>query len=148
MIERERPLALGSVQALPVPGRCDIGGRELELHSAQGHTGDGMAVLIGWAGVLVAGDYCHPRRFRRWGRAAARRSTSPRWIGLRPLLERVEHVVPGHGPLLDRERAQRVLEQDTAYLGALIEHGPAAALPDGRRSPAQRRLHEANVERL
>ena len=38
LIERPRPLALGSVQALPVPGRCDIGDRELELHPPQGHT--------------------------------------------------------------------------------------------------------------
>ena len=32
MIERPRPLALGSVQALPVPGRCDIG--ELRARAA------------------------------------------------------------------------------------------------------------------
>ncbi len=57
MIERSRPLTLGSIQSLSVPGRCGLGERELELHSAQGHTGDGMAVMIGWADVLVAGDY-------------------------------------------------------------------------------------------
>ena len=41
-----------------------------------------------------------------------------------------------------------MLEQDVAYLGALIEHGSAAELPDGRRTPAQRRLHDANVSLL
>ena len=57
LIERPRPLALGSVQALPVPGRCEIGDHELELHPADGHTVDGMAIWIPWARVLVAGDY-------------------------------------------------------------------------------------------
>ena len=38
LIERARPLALGSVQALPVPGRCAVGERELELYAAGGHT--------------------------------------------------------------------------------------------------------------
>ena len=59
-LERPAPLALGSVDALPVPGRCEIGDAELELHAADGHTVDGMAVWIGWAGVLVCGDYLSP----------------------------------------------------------------------------------------
>src|SRR5262249_7103859 len=59
-IERDRPLTLGSIQALPVPGSCGIGQRELELHPAGGHTADGMALLIPWAGVLLAGDYLSP----------------------------------------------------------------------------------------
>src|ERR1700689_1374024 len=37
MIERPRPLALGSIQALPVPGRCELGDDELELYPADGH---------------------------------------------------------------------------------------------------------------
>jgi glyoxylase-like metal-dependent hydrolase (beta-lactamase superfamily II) len=57
LIQRERPLALGAVQALPVPGRCAVGDRELEVYAAGGHTQDGMAILIPWTGVLVAGDY-------------------------------------------------------------------------------------------
>ncbi len=57
LIARPRPLALGAVQALPVPGRCAIGDSELELHRAEGHTADGMALWIPWARVLLAGDY-------------------------------------------------------------------------------------------
>ena len=51
------PLALGEVQALPVPGHCAVGAVELELHPADGHTADGMAVWVPWAEVLVCGDY-------------------------------------------------------------------------------------------
>jgi glyoxylase-like metal-dependent hydrolase (beta-lactamase superfamily II) len=56
-IDRPRPLALGAVQELPVPGRCGIGELELELHPAAGHTEDGMAIWIPWGRVLVVGDY-------------------------------------------------------------------------------------------
>ena len=43
------PLGLPGPQALPVPGRCDLGEQELELHPAEGHTADGMAVWVPWA---------------------------------------------------------------------------------------------------
>ena len=52
-----RPLALGQVQALPVPGSVELGPEELELHPAEGHTPDGMAVMARWCGVLCVGDY-------------------------------------------------------------------------------------------
>src|SRR3954465_7847765 len=37
-VERPAPLGLGQVQALPVPGKLDLGDQELELHPAEGHT--------------------------------------------------------------------------------------------------------------
>ena len=54
-VERDRPLALGHVQALPVPGSIELGPEELELHPADGHTSDGMAVMARWCGVLCVG---------------------------------------------------------------------------------------------
>src|SRR3954447_19282712 len=42
-LTRDQPLALGQIEALPVPGRLDLGEVELELHPADGHTEDGMA---------------------------------------------------------------------------------------------------------
>ena len=59
-LTRPAPLALGTVEALPVPGYCGLGDAELELHRADGHTVDGMAVWIPWAAVLVCGDYLSP----------------------------------------------------------------------------------------
>ncbi|HEY8638469.1 MAG TPA: MBL fold metallo-hydrolase, partial [Solirubrobacteraceae bacterium] len=59
-VQRPGPLGLGSVQALPVPGRIDIGGHDVELHPADGHTADGMAVWAEWVGVLCCGDYLSP----------------------------------------------------------------------------------------
>jgi glyoxylase-like metal-dependent hydrolase (beta-lactamase superfamily II) len=144
-IERPRPLALGSVQSLPVPGRCELGEQELELHPVEGHTADGMAVLIGWAGVLVAGDYLSSVELpalNEGDRIDAYLETLER---LRPLVAAAEHVVPGHGPVLDRARALGVLDEDLAYLRALRRAGLDAELPPGRRGKHQRELHRCNA---
>jgi glyoxylase-like metal-dependent hydrolase (beta-lactamase superfamily II) len=106
-IARPAPLMLGAIQALEVPGSCEIGSRELQLHPADGHTVDGMAVWLGWAKVLVVGDYLstvEPPRID--GSAEAYSATLER---LRPLIESAERVVPGHGPVLGSEQALEVL---------------------------------------
>jgi glyoxylase-like metal-dependent hydrolase (beta-lactamase superfamily II) len=145
-----RPLSLGTVQPLAVPGRCSIGDGELELHAATGHTADGMAVWIGWARVLVAGDYLSPIELPSLGEGGgemldAYLATLER---LAPLAASAEHVVPGHGPVIDGERALALLEQDRAYLLALRERGAEAELPERRRGKAQRELHAQNVARV
>jgi len=149
MIERPRPLSLGSVQALAVPGRCDVGDAQLELHQADGHTVDGMAIWIGWARVLVAGDYLSsielPGLGEGGGMLDAYLATLER---LHPLVALAEHIVPGHGPVLDREAALRVLDEDVAYLHALRERCAEAELPQRRRSKVQRELHEQNLARI
>jgi glyoxylase-like metal-dependent hydrolase (beta-lactamase superfamily II) len=144
-IQRPRPLALGSVQGLPVPGRCELGAGELELHRADGHTLDGMAILIGWARVLVAGDYLSALELP----ALNVRDTLDAYLAtlerLRPLLERSEHVVPGHGPVLRSARALEILLEDREYLTTLRARAGDAALPAGRRGKAQRRVHARNL---
>jgi glyoxylase-like metal-dependent hydrolase (beta-lactamase superfamily II) len=160
LIERPRPLALGSVQALAVPGHCGVGAAELELHPATGHTGDGMAVWIGWARVLVCGDYLSDvelpglRPAEPWLQTAGypAQDALEEYLAtlerLDPLVAAAEHVVPGHGSVLDREGALRVLDEDVAYLQALRKHGAEAELPERRRGKVQRELHEQNIARL
>lgn len=145
MIERPRPLALASLQALPVPGRCEIGDREVELHPAEGHTLDGMAVWVPWASVLVAGDYLSSIEIpalNAGGTVEAYLATLER---LRPLVRAADHVVPGHGPVTDGAGALAVLEEDSRYLQQLRERGTDADLPSDRRSRQQRTLHAENV---
>ena len=79
------------------------------------------------------------------GLLSAYRATLER---LRPLVQRAEHVVPGHGPVLGSERALSVIEEDLAYLRALRERGVAAELPPGRRTRSQRERHAENVARM
>ena len=148
LIDRPFPLALGSVQALPVPGRCEIGDFELELHQADGHTVDGMAIMIPWAKVLIAGDYLSPVELPTLPGGAQLGAYLATLERLRALVARADHVVPGHGPPLDRERATAVLEEDATYLNALLEHGSGAELPPGRRGVVQRRAHRLNVAGL
>jgi glyoxylase-like metal-dependent hydrolase (beta-lactamase superfamily II) len=146
-IERVRPLTLGDVQALPVPGRCELGELELELHPTDGHTADGMAVWIPWAKVLVVGDYLSDVELpalNEGGGVDAYLATLER---LRPLLGEAAHVVPGHGSVIDGRRAGELVEEDVRYLQELGARGAEAQLPSGRRSPQQRKLHAENAAR-
>jgi glyoxylase-like metal-dependent hydrolase (beta-lactamase superfamily II) len=146
-VERRRPLSLGAVQALPVPGRLDVGDRELELHPADGHTADGMAIWMGWARVLAPGDLLSPVEIPMLspgGSVSSYRATLER---LRPLVEQADTVVSGHGGPIDGVRAAALLREDLAYLDALERDGADAPLPLARRSSAQRRIHAENVSR-
>ena len=147
-VERPGPLSIPGAQSLPVPGHCGVGARELELHPADGHTADGMAVLVPWAGVLLCGDYLSPVEIP-WlspgGSASAYLATLAR---LEPLVAAAEHVVPGHGSVLDPTRAAAILREDRAYLEALLARGADAPLPLARRNGAMRRIHAENVARV
>ena len=146
-VSRPAPLALGSVEVLPAPGYCGIGERELELHPAEGHTVDGMAVWIPWARVLVCGDYLSPVEIPT--PEASIEAYLATLARLEPLVEQAAHVVAGHGGAIDQAAAQRLLGEDRAYLAALREGQPAGrALPAGRRDGEQRRLHGANLARI
>jgi glyoxylase-like metal-dependent hydrolase (beta-lactamase superfamily II) len=115
-IERARPLSLGAIQALPAPGSCGIGTRELDLHPASGHTGDGVAIAIPWAGVLLAGDYISPVELPVLGTSGAVEAYASTLVRLRPLVEGATHIIPGHGGVLDSARALALLDEDLAYV--------------------------------
>lgn len=138
------PLALGEVQALPVPGKLGIGERELELHPSPGHTADGMAILAPWARVLCCGDYLSPVEIPMLSPGGSRDEYLATLAVLEGLVERADHVVPGHGETLDAERALAILREDRAYLRAL----PDAELPLARRGKAQRAIHERNLRHV
>jgi len=143
-VVRPSPLSLGQVQALPVPGHCEIGDGEIELHPADGHTADGMAAWIGWARTLVCGDYLSPVEIPWLAEGGSRDAYLATLRRLAPLVDAAEHVVPGHGDVLDAARAAAILREDAAYLEAL----PDARLPIARRSAAQRTIHAQNVARI
>ena len=138
------PLSLPAAQALPVPGHCEVGDAALELHTAEGHTGDGMAILIPWAYVLCPGDYLSPVEIPMISPGGSRDLYLETLDRLEELVGRADHVVPGHGEPIDSERALAILREDRAYLEAL----PEAKLPLARRTAAQKKIHAANLERL
>ncbi len=147
-IDRALPLGLGDVQALAVPGRCELGSQELELHLADGHTADGMAIHIPWAGVLVAGDYLSSAEIPQLDAGNRVEQYLATLERLGALLGGVEHVIPGHGAPLEAGAALSVCEQDISYLRELVSRGAAAELPEGRRGRLQRAAHERNVAAL
>jgi glyoxylase-like metal-dependent hydrolase (beta-lactamase superfamily II) len=143
-VERARPLALGQVQALPVPGTVEVADARLELQPADGHTADGMAVWVPWARVLVAGDLLSPVEIPTLSEGGSRDAYVATLRRLQPLVEQAAHVVPGHGAVLDGARAAAILREDLAYLEGL----PSAPLPLARSTGAQKAIHEQNVARV
>jgi glyoxylase-like metal-dependent hydrolase (beta-lactamase superfamily II) len=143
-VQRSGPLSLGRPQALPVPGHCEIGDAQIDLHPADGHTADGMAAWIPWARVLVCGDYLSPVEIPWICDGGSRATYLATLRRLAPIVDACEHVVPGHGAVLDPARAAAILREDVAYLESL----PGGALPIARRSAHQRAIHAENLERL
>ncbi len=149
-VQRSRPLRLGDVQVLPVPGRLDMGDAALELLPAEGHTHDGMAIWVPWARVLVPGDYLSPVELP-WLQEQGSRDGYLATLGrLEPYVEQAEWVVSGHGGPIDGARALALMREDVAYLQALGEGDAAgrAALPISRRDRRMLELHAENVRRL
>jgi glyoxylase-like metal-dependent hydrolase (beta-lactamase superfamily II) len=136
-VERPAPLSLGQVQALPVPGHVELGGQEIELHPADGHTQDGMAVWIPWADVLVCGDYLSPVEIPMLSPDGSRDAYLATLERLRPLVARARWVVPGHGAPTEGAKASAILDEDVRYLTDW-------ELPATRRTAAQKAIHEAN----
>jgi glyoxylase-like metal-dependent hydrolase (beta-lactamase superfamily II) len=136
------------VQTLPVPGSVELGEQEIELHPAEGHTGDGTALFARWCGVLCPGDYLSGVEIpmiSEGGSLQAYRATLAR---LSPLVEAAETVVPGHGAPHERERALRVLDEDADYLDALERSEEKPRLPEGRDTKEQQGIHAANLTRV
>jgi len=145
-VVRSRPLALGQTQALPVPGHLGLGEYELELHPAEGHTPDGMAVFAPWLGLLVCGDYLSDVEIpmlNEGGSVAEYRATLAR---LAPLVERAQTAVPGHGSPSSPQRALELMDEDLAYLDALEAGEERPRLPAGRDDARQRATHAENLQ--
>ena len=149
-VQRARPLRLGDLQVLPAPGGLDIGDETLELVPADGHTHDGMAIWVGWAKVLIPGDYLSPVELP-WLQEQGSREAYLATLGrLKPYVEQAEWVVSGHGGPVDGPRALALMREDVAYLQALGEGDDAgrAALPIARRDRRMLEIHQDNVRRV
>lgn len=144
-VRRPRPLALGTTQSLPVPGKLGLGEEELELHPADGHTRDGMAVFAPWMGLLICGDYLSDLEIPMIAATGSLDDYRATLARLAALVERAEVVVPGHGSPHDRDTALRLVDEDEGYLYALAEGLERPRLPPGRDSTAQRQIHAENL---
>ena len=130
-----------------MPGKLDVGEHELELHPADGHTVDGMAVWVPWARVLVCGDYLSPVEIPMLHPDASPDAYLATLARLEPLVEEAEHVVPGHGGPIDGTRAARSCARTarTWRRCARTARRRSCRSPAGR--GAQRKIHAENVRR-
>jgi hydroxyacylglutathione hydrolase len=147
-VARPAPLALGSVQSLPVPGKLELGTEELELHPAEGHTADGLAVHAPFTGLLACGDYLSDVEIpviSPGGSIDEYRATLAR---LAKLIESAEVIIPGHGAPQDRDAALRILDEDVDYLDALERGVERPSLPPERHSARQHELHVENLRNV
>ena len=144
-VRRERPLQLGALQELPVPGRLELGDEELELHAARGHTADGTAILAPHAGVLLSGDYLSDVEIPVISPGGSLEDYRATLARLAPLVDAAEQLVPGHGSPHDRDRALRLLDEDLGYLDALERGEERPSLPGGRDTRRQRSIHAENL---
>jgi len=135
------------------PAEADLAGWRARFHSVPGHMDDATAIAFTEEGVLAVGDYlsaCEAPFVH--GSVNEYRATLRR---LTQLIEgeRPAHVVPGHGPPHDAERALAIAREDLAYLEAVIAFAEAGRSPDdaatvplpprvGAGNPAE---HEATV---
>ncbi len=145
-VDGRAPLALGSLQTLPVPGRLELGaGSEIELHAAEGHTSDGAAYWLPWLGVLGCGDYLSPVEIPMVSPGGSIGAYTDTLERLAPLVEVAEWVIPGHGAPLTRERALGIWREDRLYLEQLHEAPGQSEIPSSRAGRAQQRIHAANL---
>jgi glyoxylase-like metal-dependent hydrolase (beta-lactamase superfamily II) len=144
-VERPAPLGLGQVQALPVPGYVELGGEQMELHPAEGHTADGTAFFARALGVLCVGDYLSGVEIPMISPGGSVEEYRKTLARLAPLVEDAETVVPGHGAPHDRDAALRILDEDMEYLDALERGDEGDALPAGRNTSRQRAIHTENL---
>ena len=123
-----------------MPGHVGLGAHDLEVHPADGHTADGMALWAEWAGVLVCGDYLSPVEIPMLSPGGSRDAYLATLERLRPYVERAAWVVPGHGVPIDGARALAILNEDAKYLTTW-------ELPLARRTATQRKIDAENRER-
>ncbi len=144
-VERPRPFSMPGVQALPVPGHCAVGERELELHPADGHTADGTAYWIPWARVLVCGDYLSPVEIPMLSPGGSATPTSRRCGGWSHSSPRPRLSSPATATRSTPSAPLAILREDVTYLEALLVNGIDAEIPLARRNAFQKKLHAENA---
>ena len=128
-------------------GTAAIGERELELHPADGHTVDGMAILVPWASVLSAATTSRRSRSRGSRGRVGVAPTSRRWRGSSRWSSASSTSCPGTARCSTPSARSRSCARTAPTSQALLEHGADAPLPLTRRTGALRKIHAENVER-
>ncbi len=151
-VPRDSPAAWPpSITGLADGDQFHVGTVSIEALALPGHSADGLGLVVPDEGLLLPGDHLSPCEIPFVEDLGAYRATLQR---LRSLLGRLERVIPGHGPELDRTTAAAILDADLHYLEALAEyaaHGDAAGalsmpLPRAGAVPDMADRHRENCQ--
>ncbi len=99
-----------------------------------------------WLRVLVCGDYSSPVEIPMLSASGSIDAYSLTLVRLRELVRQASWVIPGHGAPIESKPALKIVDEDARYLARLAQDPAKATPPRSRRTPAQKRIHEANVE--
>jgi glyoxylase-like metal-dependent hydrolase (beta-lactamase superfamily II) len=139
------------VRGIDDGGWFNIGDIDIEGFLVPGHAPDCMAIRLD--NYLMVGDYLSPCEIPFVDDLAAYRRTLQRLMTI--LAVGIEHVIPGHGPLLSAEEARRIAREDLRYIDAIARcaegNDPSAAeaipLPRAGNVVGMRGHHLDNCEK-
>jgi glyoxylase-like metal-dependent hydrolase (beta-lactamase superfamily II) len=133
-----------------VEGAALLAGIALEALALPGHSGDGLALVVPEAGLLLPGDYLSPCEIPFVEDLDAYRATLRRLIDV---ASRITQVIPGHGRMLTTDEARAIADEDLVYLDALSacaargdrDGAERIVLPRATGVPGMREHHLDNV---
>lgn len=138
-VDRAKHLRLDRLSPATTNALSTLAKTTVEVIPTDGHTNDGMALLIRDSRALVCGDYLSPVEIPKVrGSIDSYLATLDR---LEPLVRDADVVIPGHGDPLTSREALAILIADRDYLTAVVAVGKDAPLPPDRNTPEQRRVH-------
>lgn len=104
------------VRGIDDGGWFNLGDLDIEGFLVPGHAPDCMAIRA--ESYLLAGDYLSPCEIPFVDDLAAYRRTLQRLMTI--IAAGIEHVIPGHGPVLPAAEARRIGREDLRYLDAVL----------------------------
>ena len=103
------------VRGLDDGGWFNIGDLDIEGFLVPGHAPDGMAIRV--ENHLLVGDYLSPCEIPFVDHLPDYRRTLQRLMTI--ITSGVDHVIPGHGPMLSADEARRIGREDLRYLNEI-----------------------------
>jgi hydroxyacylglutathione hydrolase len=129
-------------RALADGERVELAGSPLHVVALEGHSHDGIALVVEELGLLLPGDHLSPCEIPFVEDARAYRATLVRLL---ELLRELREVIPGHGPRLSAAEARAIAEADLVYVDRLLAGEADIPLPRAADVEGMREHHLENL---
>jgi hydroxyacylglutathione hydrolase len=132
-------------RALGDGDRVELAGSPLHVIALEGHSYDGIALVVEELGLLLPGDHLSPCEIPFVEDAHAYRATLLRLL---ELLRDLRTVIPGHGPQLSAAEARSIALADLVYIDRLLAGDPDIPLPRAGDVVGMRDHHLENLAKV